>query len=138
MLDMQFQPPLLRPTGAATAYGNIIRETENSREIEYRVFERVTAALDAACEPAVHFAQKIKAAHDNRLLWQTLAADLADDANGLPATLRAHLIGLAIWVGREADRVPTSGAALRNMADINRTIMQGLRPSGRQSDAAQA
>jgi len=138
MLDMQFQPQLVRPTNAAAAYGNIIRETESSRDIEYRVFERVTAALEAADEPAAHFTQKIKAAHDNRLLWQTLAADLADDGNALPATLRAHLIGLAIWVGREAERVPGSAAALRNMATINHTIMQGLRPSGRTSDAAQA
>ena len=136
MLDMQFQPQLRRPTNVAAAYGNVIRETESSREIEYRVFERVTAALEAAGEPDAHFTQKIKAAHDNRLLWQTLAADLVDDGNALPATLRAHLIGLAIWVGREAEREPASAAALRNMADINHTIMQGLRPSGRPSDAA--
>jgi flagellar biosynthesis activator protein FlaF len=138
MLNMQFQAQLRRPANAAAAYGTIIRETESSRDIEYRVFERVTAALEAACAPDAHFTQKIKAAHDNRLLWQTLAADLADDGNALPATLRAHLLGLAIWVGRETERVPGSGAALRNMADINHTIMQGLRPPGRQSDAAQA
>lgn len=138
MQDIRFESHFVRPPAAAAAYGNIIRETESPREIEYRVFEHVTASLEAALQPDAHFTLKIKAAHDNRELWQTLAADLADDSNELPAAVRAHLIGLAIWVGREAERVPGRDIALRNMADINRTVMQGLRPAGRQSDAAEA
>ncbi|MBV9829011.1 MAG: flagellar biosynthesis regulator FlaF [Alphaproteobacteria bacterium] len=137
MQQLQFPSQFVRPNGAASAYGTIIRTTESPREIECRVFEQVTAALEAACDPEVHFAQKIKAMHDNRLLWQTLAADLADDGNELPGNVRAHLISLAIWVGRETDRVQSSDASPRGLVDINHIIMQGLRP-GRRIDAPQA
>jgi flagellar protein FlaF len=115
--------------GAANAYGAIIRYTESARDIEYRVFERVTAALEAALPPDTHFTQKIRAVHDNRALWQTLACDLASDDNDLPLLLRANLISLAIWTTRESDRVIVQGASLSGLIDINHKIMQGLRPA---------
>ncbi len=120
--------------GAANAYGAIIRQTESARDIEYRVFERVTAALEAALPAETHFTRRIVAVHDNRALWQTLACDLADDDNGLPPELRANLIGLAIWVTRESDRVIIQSASLRDLIDINHTIMQGLRPASRDAN----
>ena len=122
---------LARPNGASAAYGAIIRHTESAREIEYRVFEWVTSALEAALVPGAHFTQKIRATHDNRALWQTLACDLAEDDNGLPEALRANLISLAIWVTRETDRVILQGVPLDDLIDINHKIMQGLRPAAR-------
>ena len=125
------QEPRLAPAhGAASAYGTVIRNTETPRDIEYRVFEKVTSALEQA-EMAPHaFAQRIQAAHDNRALWQALASDLTSDDNVLPADLRARLISLAIWVTGETDKAVHHGASLRNLIDINHTIMVGLRPRG--------
>jgi flagellar protein FlaF len=134
MQNSTSEPVLARPHGASTAYGAIIRHTESAREIEYRVFEQVTSALEATLAPDTHFTQKIRATHDNRALWQILASDLAGDDNGLPDALRANLIGLAIWVTRETDRVITRGASPRDLIDINYKIMQGLRPAAREAN----
>jgi flagellar protein FlaF len=129
MQNLTDDQPIFRPNGAASAYGAVIRTTESGRDIEYRVFERVTAALQSAQCPEAHFTQKIKAAHDNRQLWQTLACDLADKDNALPPDLRARLIGLSIWVTRETDRALRSDGSLQDLIDINRTIMPGLQPA---------
>jgi flagellar protein FlaF len=123
------EPMLAFPNGAASAYGSVIRSTEAPRDIELRVFEKVTAALESASAPNAHFTQKIQAAHDNRVLWQTLAADLAGEDNALPVDLRARLLSLAIWVAREAERVIHEGAGMQDMIEINRSIMLGLRTS---------
>lgn len=123
------EPLLAFPNGAAAAYGNIIRHTENARAIEYRLFEKVTASLEAAASDSAGFPARIQAAHDNRTLWQSLAHDLAGEDNTLPPDLRARLISLAIWVTRETERVIHHGAALRDLIDINRSIMPGLKPA---------
>lgn len=127
MQTMTQEHSLSIPNGAASAYGTVIRNTENPRDIELRVFEKVTAALEAAGAPDAHFSRRIQAAHDNRTLWQTLACDLASDDNALPDDLRARLLSLAIWVTGEADRVMHHGASMQDMIDINHSIMQGLR-----------
>ena len=117
-----------KPNGAASAYGTIIRRTESGREIEYRVFEQVTTALQEAVPVDTHFTTRIRAAHRNRELWQTLAYDLANPDNALPTALRAQLISLAIWVTRETERVMRQGAPLHNLINVNRSVMQGLCP----------
>lgn len=130
-------PPLATPLaaagGAASAYGAVIRHTEDPRDIEYRVFEQITSALEAAALVEAHFTARIQAVHRNRELWQTLASDLADAQNALPDETRAGLLSLAIWVTRETDRVMHHGASLDDLIDINRSIMQGLRPGPQES-----
>ena len=111
---------------AGAAYKAIIRRTESPRDIEYRVFAQVTAALQEATAPDTHFTVRIQAAHRNRELWQTLACDLVDDDNALPDDLRAKLISLAIWVTGETSRVMQGGASLQALIDVNSSIMQGL------------
>lgn len=120
--------PLLQ-SGAASAYGRIIRRTESPREIEYRVFAERTAALEAANRPDAPFVERIPALQDNRGFWDSLAIDLASEGNALPDALRAHLLGLAIWVHRETGRILRQPAAsLDDLIEINRIVMQGLRP----------
>ena len=114
----------LNPAGAA--YKAIIRRTDSPRDIEHRVFAQITAELQEAAAPDTHFTKRIKAAHRNRELWQTLACDLVDDDNALPDELRAKLISLAIWVTGETTRVVRDGAPLQALIDINSSIMQGL------------
>lgn len=114
------------PGGVALAYGSVIRRTESSRSIEHRVFSEVTAALLAAEEADVIFSDRIKAAHRNRELWQTLAFDLADSGNALPDKLRAQLLSIAIWVSRETDQVIKENGPLEHLIEVNRSIMSGL------------
>jgi flagellar protein FlaF len=125
MLQDQFQT---LPRSAARAYGAVIRNTENPRAFEHRIFSQITAALAAAEEPGAHFTARIRAAHNNRELWQTLACTLADDGNALPVDLRARLISLAIWVTRETGRVMKERASFENLIAVNRHIMLGLQP----------
>lgn len=123
------QAPFAMPSPAGQAYANIIRRTESPRDIEYRVFAKITAELQDANRPDGHFATRIAAVHRNRELWQTLAFDLADDGNMLPAELRAKLISLAIWVTKESARINKEGGSLEALINVNQSIMQGLRPS---------
>jgi flagellar biosynthesis activator protein FlaF len=118
--------PLAGPAGAGSIYGKIIRATERPREIELRVFEQITAALEEAEHPGAHFTSRIAAMHRNRELWMTLTCDLADEDNALPATLRARLISLGIWVVGETQRLMRDAASLADLIEVNRSIMRGL------------
>lgn len=129
MQHFQDDVPLAMPGGPRQAYSKIIRRTESPRDIEYRVFAFVTAGLQDAASPDTLFSTRLKAVHDNRELWQTLACDLADDGNMLPTDLKAKLISLAIWVTRETSRVTTEGTSLEALINVNKSIMQGLRPA---------
>jgi flagellar biosynthesis activator protein FlaF len=120
------------PNPAGAAYKSIIRRTESPRDIEYRVFAQVTAALHEATAPDSHFTVRIQAAHRNRELWQTLACDLVDDDNALPDDLRAKLISLAIWVTGETSRVIRGGGSLQALIDVNSSIMQGLQGAAKE------
>jgi flagellar biosynthesis activator protein FlaF len=118
--------PFAGPAGAASIYGKIIRDTERPREIELRVFEQVTAALEEANYPGAHFTSRIAAMHRNRELWLTLTCDLADNDNALPKTLRARLISLGIWVVAETQRLMRDAASLADLIEVNHSIIRGL------------
>src|ERR1019366_7422846 len=123
------EPLLAGPVGPASIYVKIIRDTENPRDIEHRVFEQVTAALEDAALPDAPFTARIAAAHRNRELWLALTCDAANEGNTLPDTLRASIISLGIWVFRETQRVMRKTGSLGDLIAINRTIMRGLRPA---------
>jgi flagellar biosynthesis activator protein FlaF len=114
------------PVGAGSIYGKIIRDTERPREFELRIFEQITAALEAADRPGTHFTVRIAAMHRNRELWLTLTADLMDEENKLPKSLRASLISLGIWVTNETNRVMQNLATLAALIEVNRSIIRGL------------
>src|SRR5580698_2739842 len=100
------------PAAAGSIYGKVIRDTEGPREFELRIFEQITAALEAADQPGTHFTVRIAAMHRNRELWITLTSDLMDEGNKLPKSLRASLISLGIWVTNETNRVMQNAAPL--------------------------
>jgi len=121
-------PYIPRPNTAGSAYNAVIRKTETPRDIEYRVFSQITAALQEAQNPGAHFTTRIRATHRNRELWHALAIDLAGEDNQLPRHVRAQLLSLAIWVSRETKMAQRAGASLQDLIDVNISIMQGLRP----------
>jgi flagellar biosynthesis regulator FlaF len=121
--------PLSRPQGAVAAYGSVIRGTEDPRDIEYRVLARAAALLDSALLDDAGPAALPAAIHENRLVWIAFAADLADHNNHFNDALKASLLSLARWVFAESDRVLRDGHSPQALADVNRTIMAGLRPS---------
>ena len=125
--DLSLAAPLgSGPTGAGSVYGKVIRDTERPRELELRIFEQITAALEAAEQPGSHFTVRIAAMHRNRELWLTLTSDLMDEENKLPKSLRARLISLGIWVTNETMRVMQNAASLADLIEVNRSIIRGL------------
>ncbi|WP_159999935.1 flagellar biosynthesis regulator FlaF [Roseomonas sp. 18066] len=120
--------PLHRPRGAATAYGSVIRGTEDPRDIEYRVLARATALLEAASLEGAGPTALPAAIHENRMVWTAFAADLAGEENGWDLVLKARLLSLTRWVFAESERVLRDGRSLRALCDVNRAVMAGLKP----------
>lgn len=109
------------------AYQRAATQAENPREVEYRVFGLVTAALVRAKEtgrsdlPALS-----KALYDNRRLWSTLMTDCARPENKLPPETRAQIISLSMFVDKHSSLVMREGESLDPLIDINKTMMDGL------------
>ena len=108
------------------AYQQAATRSESPRDTEYRLFGQVTRALmDAATTPN-DLAKRVDALDWNRRLWQTLAADCAQPENRLPSEVRAQIISLSMWVGRQTNAVVRHEADFEALIDLNRTMMQGL------------
>jgi flagellar protein FlaF len=109
------------------AYQRAATQAENPREIEYRVFGMVTAALIRAREVGkADIGALSRALHDNRRLWSTLLTDCARPENRLPPETRAQIISLAIFVDRHSSDVMRDGEDIDALIDINKAIMEGL------------
>ncbi len=81
---------------ARQAYTNQAAPIRTTRGTEYEVFAKITHRLNAAARKGkMGFPALASAIHDNRKLWTMLAADVADDDNGLPNDLRARIFYLA-------------------------------------------
>ncbi len=112
------------------AYKSAQTATEDPRITEYRLFGQVTGALlDAKAKNAIG-TPLVEAVDWNRRLWRTLAADCMDDRNSLTEDVRAKIISLSLWVAKYSRNVTREKAPLDPLIEINRTIMQGLQPTG--------
>jgi flagellar protein FlaF len=111
------------------AYQRAATQAEGPRDLEYRAFGQVTAALMRAKEEKAAPPQVAEAVDANRRLWNVLAADCSVPENQLPLTLRGQIISLALWVARYSSEVLRDGADLEPLIDINRTMMEGLAAS---------
>lgn len=105
-------------------YRQAQQTTENPRDIEYRLFARVTNSLMTNQDPKT--TGFIQAIDWNRRLWLTLQSDLADEGNRLPKELRAQLISLSIWVDKHSRKAMRGEETIQPLIDVNRAIMEGL------------
>jgi flagellar protein FlaF len=109
------------------AYQQAAERSENPRDAEYRLFGEVTRALiEASKTGQEEFAVRIKALDWNRRMWSTLAGDCASPHNALPQGLRAQIISLSMWVGRQSSAVMRNEDDFEALIDVNRIMMQGL------------
>jgi flagellar protein FlaF len=112
---------------ARSAYdpaSNVIR-TPSSIELE--AFARVTRKLRDAQRSGTSIVDVVTALHENRLLWNAIAADVADGGNQLPKDLRARLFYLAEFTIAHSRKVADRTATVDALIDLNTSIMQGLR-----------
>lgn len=108
---------------AQSAYSAATAELKAPRTAEYEIFARVTRAIKAADS----IASRVAALHDNRRLWNVLAADVADNDNALPESTRARIFYLAEFTRQHTAKVLRSEADADVLVDINTAIMKGLR-----------
>ncbi|MEM1297908.1 MAG: flagellar biosynthesis regulator FlaF [Pseudomonadota bacterium] len=105
------------------------RKTGMPRSIEYQLFSKTTGRLNRASQPDGSFPDLAEALSDNLELWRTLAVDVVDDENGLPAQLRAQLLYLFEFTNAHTSKVLRGEADVSALIDINTSIMKGLRQS---------
>jgi|DeeseametaMP1786_FD_contig_41_423775_length_1957_multi_18_in_0_out_0_3 flagellar protein FlaF len=119
------------------AYKRTIRESESPRQIERRVFVRVTGELEkhstvydttrSRPDRVAILAQGLRAQlADNLKLWSTIKHDLSHPENGLPLPLKAGLISLALFVERQSAQVLGGEAGLGVLVTINQSLISGL------------
>lgn len=116
---------------ARTAYATPGTPARTPRGIEYDLFARTTHRLKSAAQAGkANFPAMARAIHENNQLWVTLAADVADPGNGLPAPLRAQLFYLYEFTADHSRKVLAGEATVEALIDINTAIMRGLRGEG--------
>ena len=119
------------------AYQKAATWAESPRQMEYRLFAQVTLALmEAAKTDPSDFLARVDVLDWNRRVWTALSEDCSNPGNGLPAQLRASIISLSIWVGRQTSKVVRREDTIESLIEINRTIMQGLAPAPVAASAA--
>ena len=120
----------LAPTGGA--YGRAQTAARTPRGIEYEVVARVTRRLNAAAARREQdFPAFAEALSENLRLWSTLALDVADPDNALPAALRAQLFYLFEFTEVHSRRLlGRDGASPDILVEINTAVLRGLRGEG--------
>lgn len=121
------------------AYKQATQRAESPRESEYRLFGQVTRALIAASElDASKIAERMDALDWNRRLWTVLSNDCSDSANTLPASVRASIISLSLWVTRHTSSVMRGQEEFAPLIEVNRMMMSALAPAGEAAESAAA
>lgn len=109
------------------AYQSALSRAEMPRATEYRLMQEITGELMAARDAGLAGAALVPTLHRNRELWSAFSTDCGAPGNGLPATLRAQIISLALWVDRYTSDVAVGRDSIVSLIDLNRNIMDGLR-----------
>lgn len=97
------------------------RRTLTPKQMEAEVFARATRAIRGA--EAGTPADRLRAAADNRRLWNAVRGAVADPTNALPPALRAQILGVALAVLRECDAAEPD---LAFVAEVNDRFAAGL------------
>ena len=119
------------------AYKRTIRESESPRQIERRVFLRITHALAQASATYDKAANREERADilakdlrhplaENQKLWSTIKHDLMLPDNGIPPQLKAGLISLALFVERQTATIVGGNGTVGVLVQINESIIAGL------------
>jgi flagellar protein FlaF len=111
---------------SVSRYAATQEQVEDPRAAELRMLSRVTGMLLEGAKRGGRFLTE--ACFYNRKLWTIFQTDLVDPGNQLPDAVKANLISLAIWVQKYTGEV-LDGAPVQPLIDVNRSIMEGLRPA---------
>jgi flagellar protein FlaF len=116
---------------AQRAYSSNIETVSTPRSVEFQVIGRITHRLKSAIKSGEKRAL-IEAMHENRILWNTLAADVASPHNQLPDDLRARILYLAEFTAQHTRKVLNNEDTAVPLLEINAAILGGLQSEGKQ------
>ena len=114
-------------TMAQMAYAQAATPIRTDRGTEFELFVRITRALRNASTARVDFKQLSQAILENRRLWNTLAADLAEPDNPYPDELKGMILNLANFTELHSSKVLAGKATTETLVEINTAMMRGLR-----------
>lgn len=118
-------------SNARAAYGHRAAPVRTPRAQEYELLARCTQKLSMAwMRRKEDFPMLARALSDNLQLWSALAADVAEQGNGLPPPLRAQLFYLYEFTAGHTRSVLDNRASVEVLIDINTAVMRGLRGDG--------
>lgn len=116
---------------ARQAYAPTQVSIRTERSVEAQLISQVTARLrKAATTNPDNFPALAAALHDNRRMWNTMAAGVADADNALPSQLRAQLFYLAEFTEHHSREVLRGRANAGALIDINTAVLRGLNGQG--------
>jgi len=112
---------------AIHAYRQSARPVLQGRGAEAHAFAKAANLLEDARHATGDAALLIQALRFNRLLWTVIQAELSAPGNSLPATLRADLISLSLFVDRQTARAlgDADPRHLVPLIEVDRAIVQG-------------
>ncbi|PZX15066.1 flagellar protein FlaF [Palleronia aestuarii] len=112
---------------AQSAYAPSTATFKPAKDVEYDAFAKITGAMKSAQT----MPEKVAALHRNKQLWNILAIDVADPENALPMQLRAEILSLAQFTGKQTSKILAGSDGIDVLVEINTSIMRGLRPPKR-------
>lgn len=116
---------------ARSGYARPEAPQKTPRALEYDLLARSTQRLTAAwTNRKQDYPALMVALDENQRVWTTLAVDVADSGNGLPAKLRAQLFYLYEFTAEHSRAVRDNAASVDVLVDINTAVMRGLRGDG--------
>ncbi len=122
---------IAQSASARAVYARPEAPQKTPRAIEYELLARITQKLSAAwATRKQNYPALMVALDDNLRLWMTLAADVAEPTNGLPAPLRAQLFYLYEFTAQHSRAIREHDASVEVLIDINTAVMRGLRGDG--------
>ncbi len=110
-----------------SAYQAARARAETPRSAELRLLGEITGQMMDAEERGLKGALLMPPLHRNREVWNAFHNDCNDPNNGLPRELRAQIVSIALWVDRFTSDVIAGRERIRELIDVNRAIMEGLR-----------
>lgn len=111
---------------SVAAYKKTIRTTETPRDMERKVFTKITGGLERHAKDGPLSPELKDYLEQNQKLWLTLRGDIMHPENGLPNELKAGLFNLSLWVDRQTIAVLKGDEPVQPLIDINRSIIAGL------------
>ena len=112
---------------AQQAYAPTHTAIRTDQSVEAQLITQITIRLrKAATLTKAEFPFLVSVLHDNQTMWTAMAADVADNGNGLPVELRAQLFYLAEFTTHHSQQVMRGKADVTALVDVNTAVLRGL------------